>query len=113
MNARGFTDTTNKLPSCQLVHYRCAKCNQIVTHEIVHITDDMTHDAHLVKVFTEKSIQVIKKNNVKSSSFWIKHPPSTKIKWPLLTLPILKFLYRKIILASGMAKVPVMPVLGG
>ena len=47
-----------------VVHYRCTKCNQLVTHEIVHVTDDLRHDAHLVKMFMEKSIQVIKKNNV-------------------------------------------------
>ena len=47
-----------------VAHYRCAKCNEIVTHEIVHITDDMKYDAHLVKMFTERSIKVLKSNNV-------------------------------------------------
>ena len=45
-------------------HYHCVKCEQLVTHEIVHITDDLKHDAHLVKLFTSKSIEVLKANNV-------------------------------------------------
>ena len=47
-----------------VAHYRCAKCNEIVMHEILHITDDMKHDAHLVNMFTERSIEVLKSNNV-------------------------------------------------
>ena len=39
-----------------VAHYKCSKCQQLVTHEIVHVSDDMKHDAHLVKMFTEKSI---------------------------------------------------------
>ena len=35
-----------------------------MTHKIVHVTDDMKHNAHLVKMFTEKSIHVLKDNNV-------------------------------------------------
>ena len=47
-----------------VAHYKCSKCQQLVTHEIVNVSDDMKHDAHLVKMFTEKSIQVLKDNNV-------------------------------------------------
>ena len=47
-----------------VVHYRCSKCNQLVTHEIVNITDDMKHGAHIVKMFTERSINVLKQNYV-------------------------------------------------
>ena len=47
-----------------VVHYKCHKCNQLVTHEIVNITDDIKHDAHIVKMFTERSINVLKQNNV-------------------------------------------------
>ena len=36
----------------------------MVTHEIVHVSDDMRHDAHLVKVFTERSEKVLKQNKV-------------------------------------------------
>ena len=42
----------------------CPKYNQLVTHEIVNITDDMKHDAHIVKTLTERSINVLKQNNV-------------------------------------------------
>ena len=47
-----------------VAHYKCSKCHQLVTHEIVHISDDMKHDAHLVKVFTQKSIQMLRLNHV-------------------------------------------------
>ena len=47
-----------------VAHFQCSKCHQLATHEIVHISDDMKHDAHLVKVFTQKSIQVLKSNNM-------------------------------------------------
>ena len=47
-----------------VAHFKCGKCHQLATHEIVHISDDLKHDAHLVKVFTQKSIQVLKSNNV-------------------------------------------------
>ena len=47
-----------------IVHYRCTKCNQLVTYEIVHITDDMKHNAHMVKIFTERSISILKQNNI-------------------------------------------------
>ena len=47
-----------------VAHYKCSKCQQLVTHEIVHVTDDMKRDAHLVKMFTDKSIQVLKDNKV-------------------------------------------------
>ena len=47
-----------------VAHYRCPKSEQLVTHEIVHISGDLKHDAHLVKLFTSKSIEVLKSNNV-------------------------------------------------
>ena len=47
-----------------VAHYKFSRCQQLVTHEIVHVSDDMKHDAHLVKMFTEKSIQVLKDNKV-------------------------------------------------
>ena len=47
-----------------VAHYRCCKCEQLVTHEIVHITDDMKHDAYIMEMFTEKSIKVLQSNNV-------------------------------------------------
>ena len=47
-----------------VAHYKCSKCEQLVTHEIVHVTDDLKHGAHIVKMFTEKSIKIIQNNNV-------------------------------------------------
>ena len=47
-----------------VAHYRCVKCQQLTTHEIVHVSEDLKHDAHLVKVFTARSLSVLKKNNV-------------------------------------------------
>ena len=40
-----------------VAHFKCSKCHQLATHEIVHISDDMKHDAHLVKVFTKKALK--------------------------------------------------------
>ena len=47
-----------------VVHYICATCKGMVTHEIVHVSDDMRHDDHLVKAFTERSEKVLKQNKV-------------------------------------------------
>ena len=99
-----------------VAHFKCSKCHQLATHEIVHISDDMKHDAHLVKVFTQKSIEVLKSNNVnicKIIEFTDQAPPSTKTKLPSIILPIQKYLYRRITLVSDMEKAPVMHVLGG
>ena len=32
-------------------------CSKIVTHEVVHVSDDLKHDAHLVKKFHSKTLQ--------------------------------------------------------
>ena len=49
-----------------VAHYICTEkdCNALVTHEIVHISPDLKHDAHLVKQFTTKAIDVIRKNDI-------------------------------------------------
>ena len=47
-----------------VAHYVCSTCKGMVTHEIVHVSEDMKHDAHLVKVFTERSEKVLKDNKV-------------------------------------------------
>ena len=51
-------------PSC--ITYRCPVegCNQLVLHEIVHISDDTNHDAHLVKKFQKSNIEILKKRGV-------------------------------------------------
>ena len=47
-----------------VAHYKCAKCHQITTNEIVHISEDLKHDAHLVKAFTSRSLAVLNGNKV-------------------------------------------------
>ena len=51
-------------PSC--LSYQCPvdHCNQLVLHEIVHISDDTNHDAHLVKRFKTANYQVLAKHGV-------------------------------------------------
>ena len=51
-------------PSC--ISYRCPvnDCNQLVLHEIVHISDDLKHDAHLVKKFQLANYQILSKCGV-------------------------------------------------
>ena len=48
------------------ISYRCPidNCNQIVLHEIVHVSDDLKHDAHLVKKFHTANISILKKHGV-------------------------------------------------
>ena len=48
------------------ISYRCPvdNCNQLVLHEIVHISEDTKHDAHLVKKFQQCNLQVLKKRGV-------------------------------------------------
>ena len=36
----------------------------MVTHEMVHISEDLKHDAHLVKKFTERTEQVLQNNGI-------------------------------------------------
>ena len=84
-----------------VAHYKCCKCEQLVTHEIVHVTDDMKHVAHIMKMFTEKSIKVMQNNNVnirKIIKFTDQAPPSTKTKQPSIISPAVKYQHRKIIL---------------
>ena len=42
-----------------VAHYLCTQCKGMVTHEILHISDDLKHDAHLVKVFTNRAEQIL------------------------------------------------------
>ena len=52
-------------PSC--ISYRCPVdgCNQLVLHEIVHISDDTKHDAHLVKRFQSANYKILEKRGVR------------------------------------------------
>ena len=60
-----------------VVHFRCPKCHQLTTHDIVYISDDLKHDAHLVKAFTTKSLAVLKENNVDIHKIIRIHQPGT------------------------------------
>ena len=48
------------------VSYRCPiqDCNKVVLYEIVHISNDLKHDAHLVKNFQAENIKILKKRGV-------------------------------------------------
>ena len=93
-----------------VAHFKCSECHQLATHDIVHISDDLKHDAHLLKVFTQKSIQVLKSNNVnicKIIECTDQAPSQCKNKTTF------NYLVRKTTLMSDMEKAPVMHVLGG
>lgn len=49
-----------------VAHYLCQKdnCGGLVTHEVVHVSDDLKHDAHLVNKFNNVTINVLKESNV-------------------------------------------------
>ena len=51
-------------PSC--ISYRCPieDCNHLVLHEIVHVSDDIKHDAHLVKKFQIAYMNILQKCGV-------------------------------------------------
>ena len=51
-------------PSC--ISYRCPieGCSHMVLHEIVHISADMTHDAHLVKRFQSANLEILRRCGV-------------------------------------------------
>ena len=62
-----------------VVHYICSTSKGNVAHEIVCISDDLKHDAHLVKKFTERSEQVQQNNGI---------PICKIIEFRLGTLPV-------------------------
>ena len=51
-------------PIC--VSYRCPVrgCNKLVLHEVVHVSDDLKHDAHLVKKMIDGTFPVLEKRHV-------------------------------------------------
>ena len=48
----------------KVAHYLCPECHRNVTHEIVHVSKDLKHDTHLVKVFTNRSKQVLENSGI-------------------------------------------------
>ena len=71
-----------------VVYFRCKSCYNISTHEVVHVSNDLKHDAHIIKKFNEKTLQVLKNRGIeirKMIFFSDQAPHSTKIKWHLIT----------------------------
>ena len=52
------------LPS--VAHFICpkARCDKVVTHEMLCVSDDLKHSAHLVNKFTQVTVDVLKKKKV-------------------------------------------------
>ena len=50
-----------------VAHYVCPRvnCDKLVTHEVVHVSDDLKHNAHLIKKFTQVTVDVFKRKKVK------------------------------------------------
>ena len=46
--------------------YPCKQqgCNKLVVHEVVHLSDDLKHDTHIVKNFRTRTVEPLLKNNV-------------------------------------------------
>ena len=77
-----------------VAHYLCPECHRNVSHEIVHISDDLKHDAHLVKVFTNRSQQILEDNGIvirKIIEFTDQPPPQYKNKTAFHYLKECKF----------------------
>ena len=51
-------------PSVAMYNCKQEGCNKLVMHEVVHISDDMKHDAHIVKNFRTRTIEALQKNNI-------------------------------------------------
>ena len=46
--------------------YKCLNedCNKLVTHEVVNVSEDLKHDAHLVKHFQDVTLNVLCKHKI-------------------------------------------------
>ena len=47
-----------------MAYYLCPKWHGNVTHKIVHVSDDLQHDTHLVKVFANRSDQILEDSGI-------------------------------------------------
>ena len=65
-------------PIC--VTYRCPidGCNELVLHEVVHVSDDMTHDAHLVRKMLKNTFPILRQRGVEIKKIieWSDQAPS-------------------------------------
>ena len=99
-----------------VAHYICSTCKGMVTHEITHVSDDLKHDAQLVKVFTERSEKVLRENKVvicKIIDFTDQAPSQYKNKTAFNYLTKRTVSVLKNFSECAVEKVPVMLVLGG
>ena len=48
----------------QGLHWILPQVTHLVTHEVVHVSDDLKHDAHLVEKFQQVTLQVLKQHEV-------------------------------------------------
>ena len=51
-------------PSVAMYPCKQQGCNKLVMHEVVHLSDDLKHDAHIVKNFRTRTVEALCKNNV-------------------------------------------------
>ena len=49
-----------------VAYFKCpnSTCGKLCTHEAVHVSEDLKHDAHLVKKFNEKTLEVLKERKI-------------------------------------------------
>ena len=90
-----------------VVCYRCVKCHQLTTHEIVHVSEDLKQ----VNAFTARFLSVLRQNKVeihKIIEFTDQAPSQYRNK---TAFNHITYLYRKTILGLGMA-IAMMHVLG-
>ena len=50
-----------------VAYYSCPNehCSSTLTHELIHISEDLKHDAHIVKKFVNENIKVVKSHKIK------------------------------------------------
>ena len=66
MSHRGCIGDIRQVTLYPSVAYYCPNegCNKMVTHELVHQSDDLKYDAHLIKRFHHTTIQELRKRKI-------------------------------------------------
>ena len=49
-----------------VAYYTCPseQCSSTVTHELVHVSEDLKHDAHIVQKFANESIKIVTSHKI-------------------------------------------------
>ena len=98
-----------------VVHYRCPVDNcHLVTHEIVHVSDNLKHDVHLIAKFHNVTLEVLHENKVpihKLVQFMDHAPSQYKSKTSFNYMSRSQIPTMHCFLELGMAKGHVMPAL--